>query len=182
MDQNPQIIYSWEAPLRPYVKRSPFVMRVYISIGVLLSLIAIFFGDLPLMLMILAMLFIFFVFTVTPPPIITNTITQFGLETSGAVTRWDVLSHFYFTRRFNYDVLVLVTHEPYSHHFYIVVPNEVIKNKVAETVSAHILFQEKPARTLTDKLVDWFSQFLLTEDSAAEAPSQGSQKPAHASL
>ena len=182
MNENPQLIYSWEAPLRPYIKRSPFVMRVYISIGVLLSLIAIFFGDLPLMLVILAILFIFFVFTVTPPPIVTNRITEFGFETSGATTRWDVLSHFYFTKRFNYDVLVMVTHEPYSHHYYVVIPNEAAKERVAKTLSDHILYQEHPTRTITDKLVDWFSQFLLTEDVTSGGPSQGSQKPAHASL
>ncbi len=182
MNPNPQIIYSWDAPLRPYIKRSPFVVRTYISIGVLLSLIAIFFGDLPLMLVILAILFIFFVFTVTPPPVIINKITQFGIETSGTTIRWDVLSHFYFARRFNYDVLILVTHEPYSHHFYIVVPDEKTKESIVKTISEHVMFQEKPVRTVTDKLVDWFSQFLISEETPQEVPSQGSQKQAHASL
>ena len=129
MNDNPQTIFTWEAPLRPYIKRSSTVIRFYIALTVLVSIILVFFGDRIILIPVWALLFIFYVFTVTPPQEVTNKITKFGMMTGGNTMRWDDLSYFFFTQRFGYDVLVLVTQPPYLHHFYLVVPTEDIKKK-----------------------------------------------------
>ena len=103
MDQennsNPQVLYTWKAPLRPYIKRSQKIIRFYIALTLLLSLIIVFFGDVILLIPLWALMFIFYVFTVTPPSEITNKITRFGVETIGTNLRWESLDHFYFTKR-----------------------------------------------------------------------------------
>src|SRR3989338_4341121 len=111
--ENPQTVFAWKAPLRPYKKRSRLVLRFYLAVTLLLSLIVFFFGDKILLIPIWAVLFLFYVLTITPPPEVENKISKFGLETAGVTLRWEALSHFYFTKRFNFDILTIVSHGPY---------------------------------------------------------------------
>jgi hypothetical protein len=186
MQPNPQILYSWEAPLRPYIKRSPTIIRFYIVLAVLASLVILFWGDAALLLAVLAVLFIFYVLTVTPPPSVTNKITHFGVDTAGGTLRWEVLSHFYFIKRLRTEVLVLVTQEPYFYHAYLVIPNDETRKKVSSLLLDHIMFQEEPSKNLTDRFIDLFSKLLPTEDDEMESDEESkqsfSQKSAHASL
>ena len=172
MNGNPQTIFTWQAPLRPFIKRSSTVIRFYIALTVLVSVILIFFGDRIILIPVWSLLFIFYVFTVTPPQEVTNKITRFGVITSGNTIRWEDLSYFFFTKRFGYDVLVLVTHAPYLHHFYLVVPDEKVRMSIAESLSSHILFQEHPQKTLTDRLVEWFSHLIPTEEVVMQSVSE----------
>jgi hypothetical protein len=160
---NPQVIYYWEAPLRPFVKRSRDVIRFYIALTLLVSLIVIFFGDKILLIPLWALVFIFYVFTVTPPTNIINKVTRFGIETVGTSLRWEILDHFFFTSRFGYDILTVVTNPPYEYHAYLVIPNQDVKNKVIKLLSKHIVYQEEPKKTTTDKLVDWLSKLVPQE-------------------
>lgn len=164
MEGNPQVLFSWKAPLRPYIKRSPKIIRFYLALTLLLSLIVFFFGDRILLLPLWTLLFIFYVFTVTPPTDVTNKISQFGIETAGISIRWEILDHFYFTKRFGYDILTVVTHPPYLDHAYLVVPQEETKRKVVEILSKHIIFQEEPKKSATDRLIDWFSRLVPEEE------------------
>ena len=85
---NPQVVYSWRAPLRAYKKSSKNVLRFYIAVSLLLSLIIFFLGDRILIIPIWSILFLFYVLTITPPPKVENKITRFGIETAGITLRW----------------------------------------------------------------------------------------------
>ncbi len=163
--ENPQVIFSWKAPLRPYKKRSRLILRFYLAVALLLSLIVFFFGDRILLIPIWALLFLFYVLTITPPPEVENKITKFGIETAGVTLRWESLSHYYFTMRFGFHVLTIVGHAPYYYHVYMVVPNEEIKKSLMIILSEHLVYQEKPQRSLTDKMVDWLSKLIPDEES-----------------
>jgi hypothetical protein len=177
---NPQELFSWKAPLRPYKKRAKNIIRFYIALALLLSIIVFFFGDKMLLLPIWAALFLFYVFTVTPPPEVENKITKFGIETAGLTFQWDILSHFYFTKRFGFDMVTIVTHGPYYMQSYMVVPNEEIKRRLVQLLSEHIIYQEKPVRSLTDKLVDWFSMLVPDDEEPTIKTSSFDQKGAPA--
>jgi hypothetical protein len=173
---NPQVIFSWKAPLRAYKKQGKKVIRFYIVLAILLCIIVYFFGDVILIIPILAILFLFYVLTVTPPPIIENKITQFGIETAGVTIRWEVLSHFYYTNRFGFHVLTLVSHGPYYLHSFIIVPRDEIKEVITQILSQHIMFQESPKRTLTDKMIDWLSHLVPDEDEEEEKAEEQKKK------
>lgn len=175
MEKNPQVVFSWKAPLRPYKKQSKNVLRFYLALALILSSIVFFFGDRILLIPIWAILFLFYTLTVTPPPEVENKITKFGIETAGITLRWEMLSHFYFTRRLDFDMLTIVGHAPYYLHSYLVVPNEDIKNKVMMILSEHMIYQEKPHKTLTDKLAELLSR-LLPDDEEQTSRTSFSQK------
>jgi hypothetical protein len=170
MLKNPQIIYSWKAPLRPYKKRSKIILRFYIALSLLLSLIIFFFGDKILLLPIWSILFLFYTLTITPPPEVENKITTFGIESAGVIASWENLSHFYFGRRFGFDTLTIVSQPPFFYHFYLVLPNNEVKEKVFSILTQHLIYQEKPKKTLTDKIADFFLSLLPEEEEEKITP------------
>lgn len=161
---NPQVIFAWKAPLRPYKKRSRIIVRFYVAIALLLSSIIFFFGDRVLLLPIWAILFLFYTLTITPPPEIENKITEFGIDSAYTPFRWEALSHFYFTKRFGYPILTLVTHPPYNYHAFLVVPDEATKNKIKSILADHILFMEQPRKGITEKVTDFLSSLVPNDD------------------
>ncbi|OGK62991.1 hypothetical protein A2334_01605 [Candidatus Roizmanbacteria bacterium RIFOXYB2_FULL_38_10] len=183
--ENPQRLFSWKAPLRAYKKRSKNILRFYVALSLLISLIVFFFGDRILLIPILTLVFLFYVLTVTPPPEVEHYVTTFGIETTGITLRWEVLSHFYFTKKFGFDVLTVVSHAPYFYHAYLIVPNENIKQQVVELFTKHLMYMEKPPRRFTDKVVDFLSSLVPDEEDhvkKAVSPSSLNQTHAQASL
>lgn len=173
---NPQVVYSWKAPLRAYKKSNKKVLRFYIAIALLLTIIIFFLGDRILIIPIWSILFLFYVLTITPPPIVENKVTKFGIETAGITLRWDVLSHFYFTERFGFTVLTVVTNAPYNFHSYMIIPTESIKKTVMKILVEHIVFQDKPALTFTDRMIHWLSYLIPEEDDETDGPKRDNIK------
>ncbi len=165
---NVQRVFSWKAPLRAYKRRSTSILRFYVALALLLSLIVFFFGDRVLLVPILTLLFLFCVLTITPPPEIENIITTFGIETAGVSLRWEFLSYFYYTRKFHFDVLTLVSHAPYSYHIFLIIPSDHIKSEVNAILIKHLMYVEKPQRGFTDKMVDWLSNLMPDDDGDRE--------------
>lgn len=170
-----QLLYSWNAPLRAYKRRSNSILRFYMALALLLSLIVFFFGDRVLLVPILTLLFLFYVLTITPPPEVQNIITTFGIETAGITLRWEFLSHYYYTKKFHFHILTLVSNAPYYYHVFLVVPDEKIKEEINTILSKHVMYVQKPTRSFTDKMVEWLSN-LMPDDEDVQIP----QEPSHA--
>lgn len=166
--QNPQVIFSWKAPMRAYKKRGKNVLRFYLALALVLSLVVFFFGDKILLVPIWALLFLFYVYTITPPPETEHRLMKFGLDSSSLTVRWEDLSHFYFIRRFGYDVVTIIPHQPYYTHLYLVLPDSETKKKVMDVLSQHLIYLEKPKRGITEKMIDVFMH--LVPDDAEEEP------------
>jgi hypothetical protein len=181
LSSNPQLLYMWKAPLRPFKKRGKNILRFYIALALLLSLIVFFFGDRILLVPIWTLLFLFYVYTITPPPDVENKITKFGIETAGMTLRWEILSHFFFTKRFGYEVVTVVSHEPYYLHAYMVIPNAEVKRQVMVLLTKHLIYQEKPMQTFTDKMVDLFAKLVPDDEDTINTPASLSQTRAPAS-
>lgn len=164
--KNPQLLFSWTAPLRAYKKKSKGVLRFYIALALLLSLIAFFLGERILILPIAATMFLVYVLTITPPPQVHNKITKFGIETAGNTYRWEALSHFYFIKKFDYHQLVLVSVPPYNLHIYLVIKDPMHKEKVLKHLSEHLIYQEEPNMNMSDKVTNWMSKLMPDAETA----------------
>ena len=163
MYPNPQTIFSWEAPLRAYKNESKGVLRFYLALALLLSLIVFFWGEKILVLPIWAMLFLFYTLTITKPPAVKNSITKFGIQADSKTYRFDHLSYFYITKQFDYYMLVVVSNPPLSYHIYFVVPNEEIRDRVVDILSNYLIYQEHPQKTFTDKMIGALSNLMPNE-------------------
>jgi hypothetical protein len=179
---NPQLLFSWKAPLRAYKRRSNSILRFYVALALLLSLIVFFFGDRVLLIPILTLLFLFYVLTITPPPEVENLITTFGIETAGITLRWEFLSHFYYTKKFHFDVLTLVSNAPYYYHIFLIVPDDKIKVQINSILSKHVMYVEQPHRNFTDKLVEKLSNLMPDDEDLAPEHSSSAQTSIPTSL
>jgi hypothetical protein len=159
-NQNPQLIYSWKAPMRAYKKTTTGIMRFYIALSLLLSLIVFFFGEKILILPIWAIMFLYYAFTITPPHEVENRITRFGIEAAGNTYRWESLSHFYFIKKFDYDILVMVAELPNTSRLYLVVENQESKENLIKILSEHLIYQENPNKSVTDKMSEYLTKLM----------------------
>jgi len=175
--KNPQVVFSWRAPLRPYKKRSALILRFYIALSLILSLIVFFFGDKILLLPIWAILFLFYTLTITPPPEVENKITTFGIESAGVVAYWENLLYFYFDHRFGFDTLTIISQPPFFYRLYLTLPNKEVKEKIFKILIQHLIFQEKPHKTITDKIADFFLKLLPEETENINLPKDVSGAP-----
>lgn len=162
--ENPQVIYSWKAPLRPYKRRGALILRFYLAVALLVSGIVFFFGDKVLLLPIWALLFLFYVLTITPPPEVEHRITDFGVETANLPLRWEALSHFYFSYRFGFHMLVLVSHPPINYHAYLVIPDLETKQQLKHILGVKLLYIDKPRKGITERMIDALSALIPNDE------------------
>lgn len=161
--KNPQIILSWKAPARAYKRKTKGVVRFYFALAVLLSLIAFLLNEIILILPIWTILFLFYMLTITPPPEVENRITHFGITSGKNTYRWEVLSHFYITKKFDYYVITILPIEPYLFHVFLVVKSKKELESIVHILSKKLIYQDKPERTITDKLAEILSSLLPDE-------------------
>lgn len=173
---NPQIVYSWDAPVRAYKRKPAGVIRFYIAVALLLSLLVVFFKEYILVIPIWSVLFLAYVLTITPPHITRHDITKFGIRTNGKTYLWEELSHFYFIRKFDYAILVLFDRNLYHAPSYLVLPDKATHAKVFEILSNHIIYVEKPQKTLTDRMAEWLTT-LMPEEESPVASSTPQERP-----
>lgn len=166
---NPQILYSWVAPLRAYKKKPIGVLRFYFAVAVLLTIIVVFLKEYMLTIPIWSTIFLIYALTITPPHDTEHTITKFGLHTGAKTYHWDTLSHFYFIKKFDYYLLVVFTNQAFSHPLYMVIPNETIRHDVLHLLAEHLVYQESPEKTFSDKMAEWLTSLMPEEENQTPA-------------
>ena len=182
-DRHPQELISWVAPMRPYKRKSTGILRFYLAVTLLLSLLVFFFGDKILILPIWSTLFVIYILTVTPPASVENRITKFGIDIDGRTYRWETLSHFYFTKRFDYDVLTIVGEARGGVRLYMVITDSKIKEKLLHIVGEHLVYLKEPLLSTTDKMALWLSSLMPDEEASRADPSKTeASSPLHQSV
>lgn len=171
--ENKQVLFSWVDPYRAYKKTSTGVLRFYIALALLLTLLVYLISEAILIFPIWAVLFLGYVLTITPPHEVEYKITLFGIEISGKMYQWELLSSFYFTKRFDYDILVIIGQPPYYEQLYLVVSSQRDKEKIYEILQDKLIYIEKPSKSMTDKLANWVTT-LMPEEADQAGSSKGS--------
>lgn len=178
--QNPQALFSWVAPLRAYKQQTVGVLRFYVAVAVLLTLIVFFFKEFILIIPIWAIMFLVYALTITPPENTEHIITKFGIQTAQQTYPWENLSHFYFIKKFDYDIVVIFTRMQFTHPLYLVVPNPPTKHEVLHHLSNHLIYQESPRKTLTDKMAEWLTTLMPEEaPPKGDTANQQAEHPVH---
>ncbi|EKE06387.1 MAG: hypothetical protein ACD_19C00014G0001 [uncultured bacterium] len=150
-------LITWIAPARPFKRRDKQFYVTTISIAGMVCLILFLAeGAMPVIL-IISLIFLYYVMSTVAPEDIEYKITNKGIKVGGGLTEWQLLGRFWFSRRFDSDLVVFET-RTIPNRMELVVKSE-IKGEIEKNLKDYLVEEEISPSNL-DKAVDWFSKKL----------------------
>lgn len=152
-----KIIYSWIAPARPFKRadREFYVTIISMAavVGIVLFLVE---GFMPVILLI-SLIFLYYVMSTVPPENAEFKITNKGIKFGEKVTAWDVLNRYWFSHRFDHDLLIFETTKIPGRIEFVVLPENIeeVRNALKD-----YLPEEKSSPSALDKAANWLSDKL----------------------
>lgn len=154
-------LFVWEAPVRPFKKRDKEYFSTIGTIVFLLAVILFFIKEWLLIAVVVAVMFVSYVLATVPPGEITHKITNKGVKTGDKIYLWDWLSRFWFSKKWECEILHIETRLLFPRQLQLVIKGKD-REKVKLLVEKYLLF-EKPKKTLIDKAADWLQEKVPLE-------------------
>lgn len=150
-----KLIYSWAAPARPFKRRDRDFWVTVTVITIIFGLILLFAEGFMPVILIISVIFLYYILSTVEPESIEYKITTLGVRMSDKLNSWKELGRFWFTKRFNDEILILEA-LTFGGRLEIVV-NKQDKEKVKDALSEYLTHEEVPPSYL-DKTTNWFSK------------------------
>ncbi len=155
--QEEKQLHIWTAPSRPFKRRNREFYVTIISIAAVTGLVLFLVdGFLPVML-IISLVFLFYVLSTVEPENIQYKVTSLGIKIAEKLTPWDAMRRFWFTKRFDSELLVVETYTLPGRLELVINPQD--KQKLEEELKRYLIHEEAPASFL-DKSSNWFAKKL----------------------
>ena len=151
----------WKAPMRPFKKRNKEYFSTIAAIVFLLAVILIFIKEWLLIAVIIALMFLVYVLATVPPEEVRHIITNRGVVITGKTYKWDMFERFWFTKKWDYEILNFETKLVFPRQFQLVL-KEKSKEDIKKIIEKYILF-EKPKKTLMDNAAKWLQEKVPLE-------------------
>src|SRR3989344_3851621 len=150
-------LVEWTAPARPFKRRDrDFYITVVAIAGIFGLILFLVEGFLPVIL-IISLVFLFYVLSTVEPDKISYTITTRGIKIAARRTDWGVMGRFWFTKRFDSQLLVIETAVFPGRLEVEVDPNQ--KTQIQKAVEKYLTHEEDPASGL-DRVANWLGSRL----------------------
>ncbi|HJY98570.1 MAG TPA: hypothetical protein VJ227_02555 [Patescibacteria group bacterium] len=147
----------WTAPARPFKRRDrQFYVTVFAMAGIVGLVLFFAEGVMPVIL-IISLVFLYYVLSTVEPEDIEYKVTSKGIKVMGKLTAWHLLTRFWFSKRFDADLLVFESLTIPGRIEFVIKPD--LKESLKKEISAYIPFEEVPASGL-DRATDWFAKIL----------------------
>ncbi len=148
-------LVAWTAPARPFKRRNrEFFVTVIAMASVAGFVLFLIEGFLPVIL-IISLVFLFYVMSTVEPENIQYKITNKGINVAGKTTFWDVMGRFWFTKRFDSELLVVET-VTLPGRLEVVI-NSSVKDEIKKAISEYLVHEEIPPSYI-DKAAIWVSK------------------------
>ena len=150
-----KVLYEWKAPARPFKRRNRDFWITAIAIAVIVGLILFLVEGFMPVLLVIALVFLFYVMNSVKPEEVAYKITNYGVKFADKLTPWNMMSRFWFTRRFDSKLLVFEANV-ISGRLELVVDG-ADEDKITKVLAKYVVHEEAPASYL-DKTANWFSK------------------------
>lgn len=152
-----QDLVTWTAASRPFKRRDrQFYVTTFAMAGIVSLVLFLAEGFMPVLL-IISLVFLYYVLSTVEPDNIEYKITSRGIKIADKGTDWQYLNRFWFTKRFDNELMIFDT---------VLIPGRIelvispdIKSELKKEITTFIPYEEVPASGL-DKLTNWFSSKL----------------------
>lgn len=155
-------LIEWKAPERLHKIRGKEFFTTIGAFVFLLSIIALFFKEVLLMLTIWAFAFVSIAMSKTQPAIIDYSITTRGLKIGNNRYRFSELVRFWLEEKFGKAVMYIDTFRPFPGRLALIL-DRPIEDKVKAILVKKIPY-DKPEATFVDKAGKWISEKIPLEE------------------
>ena len=152
-----KVVVVWKAPARPFKRRNREFYVTLIAIAAIVALVLFLVEGFMPVLLIISLVFLFYVLSTVEPEEIEYSITNKGVKIANQETPWDGIVRFWFTRRFDNEILILETLR-LPGRLEVVISTED-KEKIRTALAEFVPEEETPPSAL-DKAANWFSKKL----------------------
>ncbi len=160
-DENIQVaekeIFSWKAPARPFKRRDREFWITVCAIAFIGGLILFLIEGVMPVVMIISLVFLFYVLSTVEPETIEYAITTIGVKIGDRTTGWEFLTRFWFTKRFDSNLLVFETANLAGRLELVIDIKD--EDKLREVLSDYIIEEEAPPGGL-DRAANFFAEKL----------------------
>ncbi len=147
----------WIAPARPFKRRDrQFYVTTFAIAGIVSLVLFLAEGIMPVIL-IVSLVFLYYVLSTVQPEDIEYKITTKGIKIAGKLTRWQYLNRYWFTKRFDNELMIADTVLLPGRIEFVINPGD--KEKLKKEISAYIPYEEVSPAAL-DKVTNWFAAKL----------------------
>ena len=150
-------LVSWSAHARPFKRRDREFYVTIMAMGGIVALVMFLIEGFMPVLLIVSLFFLFYVLSTVEPEDIEYKITNKGIKIGGKRTDWGMLGRFWFSRRFDHDLLVIESFSLPGRIELVILGNK--KEEVKKALSTYLFEEEIPPSPL-DKAANWFSKKL----------------------
>jgi len=150
-------LMSWTAPARPFKKRTRQFYVTAISIAAITSLVLFLIEGILPVILIISLVFLFYILSTVEPDNIEYKLTNRGIKIAGKSTPWNFMFRFWFTKRFDSELLIIETAR-IPGRLELVMDMQV-KEKLRQNLLRYIDEEETPPGFI-DKTIGWFSKKL----------------------
>jgi len=150
-------LVSWEAPSRPFKRRNREFYVTIIAISAIVGLVLFLVEGFMPVILIVSLVFLFYVLSTVEPERIHYSITNKGVKIADQKRGWEEMTRFWFSRRFDSDLLILETYRLPGRLELVVLPEE--KERIKTALLEYLDEEEVPPSSL-DKAANWFSKKL----------------------
>lgn len=148
-------LVTWKAPARPFKRRDrQFYVTTFAIAGIVSLVLFLAEGIMPVLL-IISLIFLYYVMSTVEPEAVSYKATSKGIKIEGRLTEWHYMRRFWFTKRFDSQLVVFETYTIPGRLEVVVDPD--VKEKLKREISAYIPYEEVPASGL-DKASEWFAK------------------------
>ncbi len=150
-------LVSWTAPARPFKRRDrEFYITILAIAGIVGLVLFLIEGFMPVIL-IVSLVFLFYVLSTVEPENIEYKITNKGIKIVDKRTGWALMNRFWFSRRFDSELLVVETFGLPGRMELVI--NSKDKEEIKKALSSYVVEEEAPPSYL-DKAANWFAKKL----------------------
>lgn len=148
-------IIAWTAASRPFKKRSRRFFTTILVIGLLVSLILFFAGQILPVAVVFSIIFMVYAMSVVPPAVVKHKITTFGIRIDGDILPWEELGRFWFETKFD-QKLVNIETARFPNRISILLGDQT--EEIIELILSEVLLKERPPLTQFEKMGQWLEQ------------------------
>lgn len=148
-------LVAWQAPARPFKRRNREFYVTIVAIAAVVGLILFLVEGFMPVILIISLVFLFYVLSTVEPEDIEYKITNKGIYVAGRKTEWNNLLRFWFSRRFDSQLLIVQTVSLPGRLELVIDPGK--KEEIKKTLLNYMPEEEVPPSGL-DRAANWFTK------------------------